>query len=106
MVQTSTSLPADWSDRILCYYQNATNQIQLARIANMPNWLYERIVFPGQRLLFEAMPDALLEIHACTANLTLLEKIPCLRLRVREDDQASATTANHSSTALVNDLVE
>ncbi|MGA7932042.1 MAG: DUF1830 domain-containing protein, partial [Kovacikia sp.] len=50
MVQSLSSLPANWSNRILCYYENATNQVQLARIANIPNWLYERVVFPGQRL--------------------------------------------------------
>src|SRR5579883_1235348 len=85
MVQTSTSLPGDWSDRILCCYENATNQLQVARIANIPNWLFERVVFPRQRLLFEALPDALLEIRISTAaNVSLLAQIPCLRLQVRE----------------------
>jgi hypothetical protein len=100
MVQSFTSLPTDWSDRILCYYENATNQVQLARIANVPNWLYERMVFPGQRLLFEALPDAQLEVHVCTGNMTLLERIPCPRLRVREKAQNSSTASNH------NDLVD
>ena len=88
MVQPSSSLPADWSDRILCYYENSTNQVQLTRIINIPNWLYERTVFPGQRLLFEAMPDALLEVHACTVPTTLLQAIPCLKLQVKESSNS------------------
>lgn len=85
MVQTSTSLPGDWSDRILCYYENATTQVQIARIVNIPNWLFERVVFPRQRLLFEALPDALLEVRiSTTASTSLLDQIPCLRLQVRE----------------------
>ncbi|EKQ70216.1 protein of unknown function DUF1830 [Leptolyngbyaceae cyanobacterium JSC-12] len=85
MISTFSPLPSDLSDRILCYYINTTNQIQRARITNIPNWLFERIIFPKQRLLFEAIPDALLEIHACsTLGETLLNQIPCLRLRVNE----------------------
>ncbi len=84
MVQTSTSLPGDWSNRILCYYENATSQVQIARIANIPNWLFERVVFPRQRLLFEALPEALLEVRSSAASLSLLDQIPCLRLQVRD----------------------
>ncbi len=87
MVQSFSSYPDNWSDRILCYYENVTNQIQLARIVNVPDWLYEKVVFPGQRLLFEALPDALLEVHICTPKLTLHDRIPCLRLQVREQVQ-------------------
>lgn len=93
MVQSFSSLPANWSNRILCYYENATNQVQLARIANIPNWLYERVVFPGQRLLFEAIPDALLEVHICTTSMTLLDEIPCPQLRVKEPADSLAKLA-------------
>jgi hypothetical protein len=85
MVQTSTSLPGDWPNRILCYYENATSQIQIARIANVPNWLFERVVFPHQRLLFEALPEALLEVRSSAASSSLLNQIPCLSLQVREE---------------------
>jgi hypothetical protein len=84
MVQGLTSLPVNWSNRILCYYENSTSQMQLARIANIPDWLFERVVFPGQRVLFEALPDSLLDIYVCTPNMTLLERIPCPRLLVKE----------------------
>ncbi len=43
------------------------------------------MIFPGQRLLFEAPPDALLEIHIYRATATsLFAQIPCLQLRVFE----------------------
>ena len=87
MVQSFSSHPTDWSGRILCYYENVTSQIQFARIANIPDWLYEKVVFPGQRLFFEALPDALLEVRVCSPSLTLLDCIPCLRLQVREQVQ-------------------
>jgi len=83
MVHSLTALPTNWSDRILCYYENATTQVQLARIANIPDWLFERVLFPWQRLLFEAIPDALVEVHNGSPSTTPLARIPCLQLRVR-----------------------
>ncbi|PSB31310.1 DUF1830 domain-containing protein [Stenomitos frigidus] len=94
MVQTSTSLPGEWSNRILCYYENATSQVQIARIANIPNWLFERVVFPRQRLLFEALPDALLEVRTSTAaSGSLLDQIPCLSLQVKDGIRAGLKLA-------------
>jgi Domain of unknown function (DUF1830) len=81
----SPSVPSDSTDRILCYYANATNELQRVCIKNSSNGCFERIIFPGQRVFFEARPDALLEIHARTsANTTLLDQIPCHHLRVNE----------------------
>lgn len=93
MAQTSTSLPGEWSNRILCYYENATSQVQIARIANIPNWLFERVVFPRQRLLFEALPEALLEVRTST-SAALLDQIPCLRLQVRDGIRAGLNLAD------------
>lgn len=90
MAQSSPSLPSDGSNRILCYYENATSQVQIARIANIPNWLFERVVFPQQRLLFEALPEALLEVRT---NTSLLDQIPCLRLQVRDGARARLNVA-------------
>lgn len=86
MSQVLTSLPAKHSDsRILCGYVNATNQIQIVRIANIPNWYFERVVFPGQRLMFESLPDAQLEIHTGKmASAILLDKVLCDRLRIQD----------------------
>lgn len=93
MVQILDPLPSGNSDRILCCYVNATSHIQIARISNIPNWYFERVVFPGQRLLFEAVPGALLEIHTGKmASAILSDTIPCDRIRVDEDGNLGAKT--------------
>lgn len=85
MTQILYSLPSDRSDKIFCSYVNATSQIEIARIANVPNWYFERVIFPGQRLLFEAPPDAQLEIHTSTKVCAILsDKILCNRLRINQ----------------------
>ncbi|MBD2742401.1 DUF1830 domain-containing protein [Coleofasciculus sp. FACHB-1120] len=85
MTQILDSLPPNCSDRILCCYINSTNQIQIARIINISDWYFERVVFPKERLLFEALPYAQLEIHTGMMSATiLLDKIPCDHLRVKE----------------------
>lgn len=64
-------------------YKNTTNQLQIARISNIPNCYFERVVFPGQVLLFEALPEAELEIHTgTTVGSILADKILCSRLQV------------------------
>src|SRR5919202_934048 len=65
--------------------------IQIARITNIANWYFERVVFPGQRLVFEAVPEALVEIHTgMMASAILSDTIPCDRLCVDEDTDAQA----------------
>lgn len=79
-------LPSEYSKRILCSYVNATSLLQIARIANISNWYFERVVFPGQRLLFEALPDAQLEIHTYEmVSVILSDTILCDRLRIKEE---------------------
>ena len=69
----------------LCYYGNFTSQIQIARVTNIPNLNFERVVFPGDRLLFEAAPEAQLEVYITkTGREFLLDKISCDRLCVNE----------------------
>ena len=86
MPQILDPLPSDGTDPILCCYVNATSQIQIARISNVPNWYFERVVFPGQRLLFEAMSIAQLEIHTgMMASAILSDTIPCSTLMVSEE---------------------
>ena len=48
----------------LCCYINHTNKIQIGRITNIDQWYFEKVIFPQQRLLFDAPPEAELEIHA------------------------------------------
>ncbi|URD53721.1 DUF1830 domain-containing protein [Chroococcidiopsis sp. CCNUC1] len=83
MTQIVDSLPDEYPERILCNYKNATNTIQIARITNIPHWYLERIVFPGQHLLFEAVKDAQLEIHSAkVASAIPADTIDCQRLQV------------------------
>ncbi len=85
MSQVLSPLPFEHSSQILCGYVNATSQVQIVRIANIPDWYFERVVFPGQRLMFEALPQAQLEIHTGKlASVILLDQIPCVRLRIKE----------------------
>jgi tetratricopeptide (TPR) repeat protein len=66
---------------IVCVYVNTTSQIQVTRITNIGNWYFERVVFPGQRLVFEAPIEAYLEIHTgMMASSILSNKIPCQQL--------------------------
>ncbi|GAP99038.1 DUF1830 domain-containing protein [Leptolyngbya sp. NIES-2104] len=76
----------------LCCYTNATRHIQIVRIVDLPNWYFERVVFPGERLMFEAPQAAHLEIHA-GARSTLTDTISCERLRVRDSDSIASLLA-------------
>jgi Domain of unknown function (DUF1830) len=72
--------------KILCYYANLTNKIQITRIKNTPDLSFERVVFPGERILFESIPEADLEVYVSTMGKEMLShKVMCDRLRVRED---------------------
>lgn len=86
MAQILDPLPPEQSGTILCCYVNATSKIQVARISNIPNWYFERVVFPGQRLVFAAPKEAQMEIHTgMMASAILSDTIPCVRLAINED---------------------
>jgi hypothetical protein len=72
----------------LCCYQNFTPVIQVIRSApepHLPNWYLERVVFPGQRLLFEAPAWAKVHIYSSSPAGSLLDDtISCDRLQVTE----------------------
>lgn len=93
MMSAFSSLVSEPSEQILCFYTNCTNKIQIVKFDNTQDLNFERIVFPGQRLLFKALPDSQLEIHtnptkSSTENLALIEVIPCDHLRVHEEMNA------------------
>ncbi len=91
MAQILDPIPSDSSQPILCCYVNVTSKIQVARITNVEDWYFERVVFPGQRLIFEALPIALLEIHTgMMASAILSDSIPCSRLRVDQGDSMTS----------------
>ncbi len=86
MAQILDPVPQNESKTILCCYVNATSQIQVVRITNISNWYFERVVFPGQRLVFEAVSEALLEIHSgMMASAILSDTISCKDLSLNEE---------------------
>ena len=92
MTQALDPVPFDQTKAILCCYVNASSKIQVVRITNVQNWYFERVVFPGQRLMFEAVIEGQLEIHSGSMASSILEDtIPCSRLVIdqSEDDMAS-----------------
>jgi hypothetical protein len=81
-----TPLYPQFNNPICCYYVNPTYQIQIIRITNIPNWYFEKVVFPKQRLMFQASPEAILEIHTgIMASAILSDNIQCNLLRVKEE---------------------
>ncbi len=70
----------------MCSYVNPTSQMQVVRITNLPNPFFERTVFPGQRIVFETLPTAQLEIHTgMMASAILTDTIPCEQLQISDD---------------------
>ena len=86
MSQVLDPIPNSQPGPLFCCYVNATSQIQVARITNIPNWYFERVVFPGQRLVFEAMPSAQLEIHTgMMASSIISDTIACEQLSIHTE---------------------
>ena len=77
---------------ILYPYINVTSQMQIIRMKNIPSYYWERVIFPGQQLIFEAMTSALLEIYTSDAIAIPTDVIPCEQLRVI-DKSSSQTPA-------------
>jgi Domain of unknown function (DUF1830) len=81
MSQIIDPLQVAAGDRLHCCYVNSSSSIQIVRITDVPNWYFERVAFPGQRLIFEAVAAAHLEIHTgMMASSILSDKIPCTKL--------------------------
>ncbi|MGB3672190.1 MAG: DUF1830 domain-containing protein [Phormidesmis sp.] len=90
MAQILDPVPSKDAAVLLCCYVNVTSKIQIARITNVADWYFERVVFPGQRLLFESPVSGNLEIHTgMMASAILSDTIPCERLAI--DDEMDQT---------------
>jgi hypothetical protein len=84
-------------DVILCAYVNHTSKLQIIRVTAFPIQQLERVVFPGQRLMFEALPDAQLEVlSGAVVEALVADRICCSRLRVTESDAAFNKTTSDS----------
>ncbi len=83
MNQFPNRLPDKCGLHILCSYKNKTPTVQIIRITNIPNWYFERVIFPGELLLFEALPEAVLEIYSSEeATAILRDRFLCDWLKV------------------------
>ena len=79
----------------LCCYVNATAHVEVVRITNIPHWYFERVVFPGQRLIFKAPAMAKLEVHTgMSISSIATETIDCQKLQLKGsfDDELATLT--------------
>lgn len=86
MLAELTPMLTNFDINILCYYTNNTGFIQKVKINCADQFIFEKIVFPYQRILFEAPTYAILEIYAnnSTGKGILCEEIPCRNLQIKE----------------------
>lgn len=86
MAQTQFNQNLENADRILCFHINETSQIQIIRLRNIPKLKYQRVIFPGERLFFEAVPNAVLEIYSCKDGQKNLSSVQlCDRIQVNQE---------------------
>ena len=80
------------ASKTLCYYFNSTNKIQLIRLWSGKKYSLEKIIFPLQRVLFEAKPEEILEVHTKHKGEQILESIfTCNSLKVKQSQPQLAT---------------
>lgn len=86
MLQTSETLLTDeTSEQILCFYINASTEIRIIRLENSQNCSLDRIVFPGDKILFIGEPKAHLAIYTGSKGKGILSHIiPCASLQVEK----------------------
>jgi hypothetical protein len=75
---------------ILCHYMNMTAKRQVIQINNVDQWCLDRVVLPGEDVLFEAPQGAELEIFSGGIATLPAERIPCLRLQARQPQALTA----------------
>jgi Domain of unknown function (DUF1830) len=98
MSQILDPIPDDRSEPIYCCYVNNSSRVQVTRITNIENWYFERVAFPGQRLVFEAPMNAYLEIHTGhMASAVMSDRIPCIRLQIAEQPPEFATLVREAT---------
>ena len=75
------------SVKALCRYINSSSHIQIVKITEIHDRYFERTVFPGQQLLFEAPPEAHLEIFTGEIMQAIItDRIPCYSLKVQQEN--------------------
>jgi hypothetical protein len=85
MTLSANLRPITTSSQLLYSYINTTSSLQVIQIVNIPNWHFERVIFPGQRLLFYAPPNADLEVQTSYfGQAILVKKISGVQLEVKQ----------------------
>lgn len=108
MTQIFNRLPSEYADRLFCCYANKDKELLVAKITNIPGWRFERVVFPGERFLFEAPSSAVLEIHRNNPHgPTCSESLPCTNLSIADLGKSSgaAAVSNVNSGSITNRTV-
>ncbi|WOD39529.1 DUF1830 domain-containing protein [Nodosilinea sp. E11] len=80
----ATESPTKSTPPLLCYHINDTCTTQIVRVMRASVCHFERIIFAGERILFEAFPDSYLEISSSLLGETLTSQIACRLLQVSE----------------------
>lgn len=79
---TSVSKPSQSTSnnhQNLCCYTNHTSHIQVIRLVNQSHTNWQRVIFPGERFLFEADSESNLEI----VNQVVYSLVNCRKLIVK-----------------------
>jgi hypothetical protein len=85
MTLSANLRPITTSSQLLYSYVNTTTSLQVIQIVNIPDWHFERVIFPGQRLLFYAPPNAAIEVQTSYfGQAILVKKIPGVQLEVKQ----------------------
>jgi hypothetical protein len=85
MTLSTNPRPITTSSQLLYSYINTTSSLQVIQIVNIPDWHFERVIFPGQRLLFYAPPNAAIEVQTSYfGQAILVKKIPGVQLEVKQ----------------------
>lgn len=84
MTQLFAPVPTTCKQVALCYYQNASPYLEKIEVKNISNWNFSRIIFPGQKIIFEAPPEAELEVYSQQNSEQYKRVISCQKLLVKE----------------------
>ena len=78
----------------LCYYSNSTHQMEVIRVINIPDFKFEKVVFPGQRILFEAVAEGQLAVYTSRGkNKIFAQLISCKDLKIEDQCERSQIEA-------------
>ena len=84
MINHSTvakQLTKNIEDKILCTYQNVSSSWQIIKITNISNFVWEKALYPGQKIVFEANLQAQLKIFSAEhITAVLMDTISCQKL--------------------------